>query len=265
MHSLDELTTVLIPTSPIPQHPDTSLIEECIGAVRFYFPEARIIIMADGVRPAIQHRAEQYREYLKRLSAKVSAMEFGNCELMVSDEFQHQARMTRRALGEVKTPLVLFVEHDAILRTEPKIDFGAIVWILDSNQANMVRLYQWEKVPWHEHEYLMRGKLEWPSHYEPNWGTWVSSRLGGDCCEFVKTVQYSQWPLMARTEYQRKVLNMIDPTRHTMIEPAIYNKIANEPWEANKIVIYAPENAHTFYHRDGRRDPVTDRKDPADW
>lgn len=253
MSSLDELVTVLVPTSPIPRHPDTSLVEECLTAIRFYFPTARVIVMADGIRPAVTHRAAQYQEYLRSLSAKL--IQFGNIELLKFDEFQHQARMTRRALQDVKTPLVLFVEHDAVLRTEPRINFGAIASVLYNDYGyNMVRLYQWEQVPWHEHEYLMRGEEFLPTLVDP------AAEV-----RWIKTVQYSQWPLMARTDYHRKVLDMIDPHRYTMIEPAVYIKIANEPWEQNKIVIYAPENAHTFFHKDGRADQVTGRKDPADW
>lgn len=256
MSSLDELVTVLVPTSPIPRHPDTGLAEECLGAIRSYFPAARVIIMADGVRPAVTHRAEQYKGYLKALSAKVNALELGHTELLIFEEFQHQTRMTRRALQDVRTPLVLFVEHDAILRTEPKIHFDAIASVLLADYGyNMVRLYQWEHAPWHEHEYLMRGEEGLPTLVDPA----AEER-------WVKTVQYSQWPLMARTEYHRKVVDMIDPHRYTMIEPAVYVRIANEPWEQNKIVIYAPpDNAHTFFHKDGRADQVTGRKDPADW
>src|SRR5208337_4355640 len=108
---LDDQITVLIPTSPIPRHPDTGLIEACIGGIRGYFPEARIIIMADGVRPAVEHRRAQYEEYRRRLADKIAVGQFGQTELLLFDEPWQQAVMTQRTLEKVTTPLILFVEH----------------------------------------------------------------------------------------------------------------------------------------------------------
>jgi hypothetical protein len=242
--TFDQLLTVLVPTSPIPRHPSTDLIEECLGAIRQYFPTERVIVMCDGVRPQIEHRRNQYEEYLRKLPLVIN----GNTEMMMYDSFQHQARMTWHTLDHVNTPLVLFVEHDAILRREPRIEWDAIFNLILADEANMVRFYNWGKVPWHEHEYLMRGDLNY----------------GG--VHFVKTVQFSGWPLVSSTEYFKQLLDrVLTPGRYAMIETLAYGPVAQDPWEKNKIVIYAPEHAHTFTHRDGRTDPVTGRRDQGDW
>ena len=244
---LDNQVTILIPTSPIPRHPDTSLIEECVGGIRNYLPDARVIIMADGVRPQVEHRREQYMEYKERLSALCNDSKLGRTELKVFASPSQQAIMTANVLHHyVMTPLIMFVEHDAILRKQPSINFGGIFSLLLSGQANLVRFYGWKDI-WHEHEYLMRGELNYSGS------------------RFVKTVQYSQWPLVSRTDYHRRLLkeNFVAGER-SMIEPKVYYKVANGSWEANKLVIYL-DGELAFEHKDGRTDATTGQRDPAEW
>jgi hypothetical protein len=242
--TFDQLLTVIVPTSPIPRHPSTNLIEECLGAIRRYFPTERVIVACDGVRPQIEHRRGQYEEYLRKLPLAIN----GETELMIMPQFYHQARMTRYVLDHVNTPLVLFVEHDAILRWEPRIEWDAIFNIILQGEANSVRLYNWDKVPWHEHDYLMKGQIV-------NHGV-----------RFVKTVQFSGWPLVASTDYFKCLLDQVlTPGRYAMIETLAYGPVAGASWEEHKTVIYAPENALTFTHRDGRTDEATGKRDQADW
>src|SRR5579859_1773176 len=117
---LDDQVTILIPTSPIPRHPDTSLIEECVGSIRIHFPKARIIIMADGVRPQVEHRREQYAEYKEKLAKLCNEFKLGRTELCIFSEPSQQATMTKNVLHHhVNTPLIMFVEHDAVFRDQP--------------------------------------------------------------------------------------------------------------------------------------------------
>jgi hypothetical protein len=245
--TLDSQLTILIPTSPIPRHPATDLIEECVNAIRFYFPAARAIIMADGVRPQVEHRRGQYEEYKKRLSARIREGALGPTELLEFPEYSQQANMTRLALAGVDTPLILFVEHDAILRTAPPIAFPAILNLLLAGEANLVRFYNWADI-WHEHAPLMRGEF-----------TYAGAR-------FVKTVQYSQWPLVSRTDYHRRILDeWFIPGQHKMIETVMYGPVArSRDWDEHKIVVYLDETV-TFTHRDGRTDEATGQRDPAGW
>lgn len=244
---LDDQVTVLIPTSPIPRHPDTSLIEECVSSIRRYFPTAHFIILVDGLRPAVEFRRGQYEGYKKNLSELCVSGKLGNTKLSVFASPVQQAIMTRNALEHhVQTPLILFVEHDAILRAQPALEWEAMFDVVLLDKANLVRLYNWDRI-WHEHQYLMRGELEHRG------------------VKFIKTVQYSQWPLLSSSDYHRKLLTRIPKMQRTMIEPAVYYQVAAEEWEKNKVVIYYPENALTFTHKDGRVDEVTGKKDPAEW
>jgi hypothetical protein len=243
---LDNLVTCLIPTSPIPRHPDTGLVERCVAAVRHYFPTAHCVLLADGVRPQVAHRKDQYAEYLKRLVNLVNDGKLGNTKLSVYANHSQQAIMTRNVLHHhVTTPLILFVEHDAVLRTEPPINFEVIFDLLLRKEANLVRFYNWKDI-WHEHEYLMRGEL-----------THAGQR-------FVKTVQYSQWPLVSRTDYHQNLLKALPPHQVTMIEPAVYYRVANSEWEDHKILIYLDGDL-PFEHVDGRLDEATGVKDPCEW
>ena len=54
--------TVVIPTSPIPSHPSTDILDETIFNTRQY-TGARIIIMFDGVHESLAHRKEDYENY----------------------------------------------------------------------------------------------------------------------------------------------------------------------------------------------------------
>jgi hypothetical protein len=204
--------------------------------------------MLDGVRAQIAYRREQYEEYKRRVRELYAAGRLGNPNDVMLLEFSdhaHQAIMTRKALTCVTTPLILFIEHDAILRQDPPIVWQAIFGLLLSGEANLVRFYNWADV-WWEHEPLMRGEF-----------FYAGSR-------FVKTVQYSQWPLVSRTDYHQRILSTyFGEAQRTMIEPVMHGPVAAAPWEDNKIVIYF-DGKLTFSHRDGRAD-ATGRRDPSDW
>jgi hypothetical protein len=243
---MQENISILIPTSPIPRHPSTDLIQECIAAIRVHLPTARCIIMCDGVRDQVAHRREQYAEYKNRLAELCNKKELGNTEMRIFSDPTQQCGMTRNVLHHhVHTPLVLFLEHDAIFRSEP-IAWPAIFGLLLSQQANMVRFYGWQDI-WHEHQYLMRGEFNY------------------DGSRFVKTVQYSQWPLVSRTDYHLNILEKYSrPGQRAMIESVMYGPVSGAPWEDNKIVIYLDDKL-VFGHRDGRTDEVSGVRDPGEW
>jgi hypothetical protein len=241
----DDQVTILIPTSPIPSHPSTAIIDEVIAGIRHYFPVAQIIIMCDGVRQSVEHRRQQYQEYLANLLAKYG-MSGQNITLKMFGDPTQQAWMTRETLKEVKTPYVLFNEHDAILKSEPPIEWDAIFHLLETDEANMVRFYHWDRI-WHEHQYLMRGEF-------------MHSGV-----QFVRTVQFSGWPLVAKTFFLNQIVtNYFKPTDRKMIESGAYGPVCAVPWDQHKIVIYYPANADTFTHRNGR---VNEQgiPDPGEW
>lgn len=240
--------TVVIPTSPIPSHPDTRFIEEAIQSVRYHLPTAEIIIMMDGVRPSMEHRRAQYEEYKRRLIMK--CQEWTNVLPVVFTEHKQQSGMLREVIEKyVKTPLLFFVEHDAVL-TQDYIDWNAISKSILSGEVNMVRLYYYDHIH-PEHAYLMRGALN------------------SNGIPFIKTVQYSQWPNIASTEFYRGILSRyfpgpahvdgLTPSGDGMIETVMYGPVVNKEWDEFKIVIYNPDPAKRFIHRNGREN------DPADW
>ena len=259
---IDDQITVVIPTSPIPDHPSTVIIEKTIQSIRFHLPESQIIVMADGVRPQVEHRRAQYEEYIQRLADKLARMEFGNTCMPIFTEPTQQAMMLKRVLESmIETPLVLFIEHDTYLPTtwSPRDDGSThpedctFAWqdiadVIMSGQVNMVRFYLWQQI-WHEHEHLMHGKL-----------------IQGNST-FVKTTQYSQWPNVGSADFYRKILSEhFHPNERKMIEIGMYGPVANAPWEQYRIAIYYPEpNARRFYHMNGRVDTVTGIRDPAEW
>jgi hypothetical protein len=58
---------VLIPTSPIPSHPSTEMIETTIASVKEQLPDAPIILMIDGIRPEQAELRPAYEEYTRRI------------------------------------------------------------------------------------------------------------------------------------------------------------------------------------------------------
>ena len=244
----DDQVTILIPTSPIPSHPSTALIDETIAGIRNYFPTAKIIIMCDGVRASVEHRRGQYNEYLCRIMARCEhgPYPYINTQMKMFADPTQQAWMTRETLKEVTTPYVIFNEHDATLRANPPIEWDAIFHLLGTDEANMVRFYHWDRI-WHEHEYLMRDHIVFEN------------------VEFVRTVQFSGWPFIAKTDYLRRlVTDYFGPYDRKMIETGLYGPICSAPWDAHKMVIYYPDNADCFVHRDGRTNAQGIR-DPGEW
>ncbi len=221
--------TVLIPTSPIPSHPDTWHIEQTVASVRHHLPQAEIVVTADGVRAEQAHYRAAYDEYVRRLSW-LAAHDWGRCTLVVHDEHQHQANMARHALGMVRTPLVLFVEHDTPLCADEDIDWAACERAVLAGSLNVVRFHFEARIP-HEHQYLMVDKAP------------VS--IGGLPC--VRTRQWSQRPHLASTDYYRRMLDdprWFPPDARTMVEDVWHSPVMHQPWAKHRVAIYAPFNGH---------------------
>ena len=108
---MSDQLTILIPTSPIPSHPSTAILDETIANIRKY-TDACIIIMADGLHSTMKHRRHVYNKYLEAVSKKIEAGGYGACVIIRFEEHEHQARMTKKALESVTTPLIMFCEHD---------------------------------------------------------------------------------------------------------------------------------------------------------
>ena len=246
----DDIVTILIPTSPIPSHPDTKIIENTVQSLRHHFPRAEMVIMFDGVRPELEHRRADYQEYTRRIIWKCQR-EWRNVLPVVFERHLHQATMTRIVIENdriIETPLLLFAEHDTpvvvpgdhiswdgiVADTRRPIDWQDIFALILSKRADMVRLsHRGDGIP-PEHQYLMGETV--------------------DCgrSKFVKTQQWCQRPHVASTEFYRRILfEDFSATARTMIEDRMMGVCQSYPWEVHKIFIYEPELQRS-YHTEGR-------------
>lgn len=238
-----DLVTVLVPTSPIPSHPSTDVLEHTLESVWAQLPGAEVVLMADGVRPEQEHRREAYDEYLRRVLQLATHRWRGRLVPLLMPEHRHQAAMTMEALRVVRTPLVLFVEHDTPLTGD--IDWHLATTAVDSGAVNLLRFHHEADVhPEHVHLYP-----DGPQR----------SVLGG--CPVVRTMQWSQRPHLAGADWYAEVLaehfrpegrTMIEDVLHSVCEVA-WNEHGDTGWEQWRLAVYAPEGSMVrSLHTDGR-------------
>lgn len=134
----DDLVTVVISTSPAPLHPSTDHILQVIDSVRARLPHAEILIACDGVRHEDGKLNDVYNHYLSHLlwAANYS---YDNVLPILMPEFLHQANSVKRVLEMVKTPYVLFLEHDTPL--EGDIPFLDMCNALSTDHVSSIRLH----------------------------------------------------------------------------------------------------------------------------
>lgn len=238
---VDDLYTVLIPTSPIPSNPDTRIIDTTVESIRERLPHAEIVVMVDGVRPAQEHRRAAYDEFVQRLNW-LCGHSWHNVVPVVSGTLRHQSGMTRRAIRTVRTPLTMFVEHDMPLTGD--IPFDRIVAVLLEHLAlDVVRLsfnHDWE--PAHEHMRIDAAPVE----------------IGG--LPVKRTWQWSQNPHVATTAYYREIMEQYVTEEPRFVEEVMSGVCAGAwidhgmtGWGRHRIGVYAPEgNLARCYHLDGR-------------
>ena len=235
--------TVLIPTSAIPIHPDTVVMDETVAGIRHHFPDAHIIILADGIWSGIAHRQFQYEKYLAAIDGK-----YANTRIIRFPVHTQQTAMAQYAIQNfVKTRLIWWNEHDAPLRTDRAIDWDAIVQQVELGDAGLVRLSYFDEGIHEAHEHMTRGR------YHVNGGT------------FVRTVQFSGWLFLTTVDFFVNKIFSGPPIGKEMLELRMHDKVAVSPWEDYKIVTYLPEGpAQRFRHSNGRGYGVEER-DPCDW
>lgn len=237
---LDKLITVVIPTSPIPSHPTTTLIEQTVDSVRHHLPHCRIMIQMDGVRPEQEKFREAYEEYKHKIKLKASGHDrrhWPNTIWVEFASFEHQAAMMKTSIPHISTPFIFYVEHDLPLLPD-WIDFEGIAVVLDTKYANLVRLHYWSQIL-DDHKHLMLDERPVFVHGVP----------------LVRTTQYSQHPHVARIDFYSRLLSHFSAECRTMIETKAYSLVVNAPWEEWKCAIYAPEpNLRRIWHTHGREE-----------
>lgn len=236
---MDSPITVLVATSPIPSHPSTEIIRETIDSVTERLPNSTVMIMADGVREEQLDRRTDYLEYRNHL-AHLAERRWDHVYMMPFHKFLHQSGMTKMAIRAVDTPYVMFVEHDTPLVGE--IPFEGMCGALDSDHVNLIRLS-------HEAEIL-----------EPHKHLMLStSTING--VPLTKTIQWSQRPHLARTDFYSWLMNTyFGKDARTMIEDCVYGALFTEykehgmeGWAKFKTWLYTPDgDIKRSTHLDGR-------------
>lgn len=228
--------TILIPTSVIPSHPSTAILDETIASVRFHFPTADILVMCDGIRSEQEHRRDDYDTYVQEVCWKAN-FEWRNVYPIVFSGHEHQANMTRVALDSVRTPLVMFVEHDTPLVIDEPFDWENLIRLGKSGKVDVIK-FAFEAHVHPEHERLM-------IDHETIQMEGVPVR---------RTIQWSQRPHISTLSYYRKIINDHFPvTGRTMIEDRMHSVAQVDVYD-HRIVVYHPTetNIKRSAHTDGR-------------
>lgn len=230
--------SVLVSTSPIKSHPSTEKIDITIERIKERLPDSPIFIMADGVRPEQAHYAERYFEYLTRLKKK-----YPDIAILRAPAFMHQANMTKLTLPDIKTPLVFFNEHDLPICGE--VPFKEMADIIMSGKADLIRLMHEAQIL-EPHMYLMLPEEE----------------ING--LTLTPTVQWSQRPHLARTDFYRSILDKyFSADSRTFIEDRMYGIVYTnfevkgaEAWNDFKLYLYTPKEGSMkrLENVDGRED-----------
>jgi len=239
--------TVIIPTSVIPAHPDTAIIEATIDSIRAQadLTAAEIIVMADGVRDEQRHRAADYEEYLRRL-LWLANTEWHNVLVVPAGRHIHQGNLTRNALDHhVTTPHILFVEHDTPL-CGPPVPWASLCAAISDGTANVIRLHHEAGVQ-PEHVHLMLDFAPVIVRDVP----------------MLRTAQWSQRPHLASAEFYRHLTRTyFGRESRTMIEDVMHGVLDYEwrehgvpGWDLFRVWLYAPDgDMKRSTHLDGRGD-----------
>lgn len=231
---IDDLITVVIPSSVIKSHPNTDIIDETMASIRTHLPTAKIILQLDGLREEQQDQIKAYNEYKQKIlwhSLRVDQ----NILPFVFTELHHQTDMLKATIDYIKTPYLLYVEQDAPLRADRKIEWQRIIDKLADGTFYTVRFIHEEVIP-KEHNYLMIGEAQ---------------------DSFLKTMQWSQRPHLSSTFYYKDVVIPSLPEK-TFIEDDYYGKVNTDcklpqGWYKHRLAIYYPNGGiQRSYHTDGR-------------
>lgn len=226
----NEAITIVIPTSPLACHPSTEIMDETYVQTRKHLPDAKMIILADGVHPEEQYLLGRYRTYIKRLGYR--AFEWQNTAVHSFGEWLHQSGMLRRLLDEdgVSTPLVFWSEHDIPLSDLP-IDWQGIVDTLLDGQIGGIR-------------FELTG--------DPLKMNEVKGRLSPHGIPIVLSTQFVNWPQVFRLDYLKAFLEVFGNSK-TYLECAEFDSRVGQLWDRWQYGIYSPEGEiRRCYHTNGR-------------
>lgn len=231
--------TVVIPTSPIPSHPDTRIIDETIQSIRYHLPDSEIMLQFDGVHSKQTKFTEAYNEYKTKMLWRC-LHEYKNVLPLVFDDHEHQSGMLHGTMQYIKTPLILYVEGDAPLTTDRKIEWDKCRQMIYDGKAHTIRFHFEEVIP-KEHEDLMIGSPE---------------------DGFLRTIQWSQRPLLTTKIYTEEMLKYFPKDSKTFIEDEWHGVVLGDyykdsmlGWYKHRLWIYHIKDSlgiKRSYTTDGR-------------
>lgn len=234
-------TTIIIPTSSIPSHPSTEILDETISTIRTHLPDSEIILMFDGLRKEHQDRRRTYNEYIRRALFKANT-EYGNVYPVIFKEHHHQTGMTKAILEDIRTETILYIEQDTPLTPDWEIPFDNLEKIIKDGDSNLIR-FHFESIIPKEHNHMM-----------------LSTEKFRDVT-LMKTVQWSQRPHLSSLAFYRRILNdyfsensksFIEDKMHSVLHSAFIDD-GELGWHQFKTHIYYPKGSiKRSYHTDGR-------------
>jgi hypothetical protein len=235
MVTLTSPITVVVPSSPIESHPDTDMICAVIDSIHHHLPDSRIIITFDGLRAQQHEWRDRYNEHILRCTVLMDRdPAWRHVEIIEYATHKHQVGMMRDMLPDITTPLLMYVEHDMMLRVGRIIDFGVISDFILSGRSDCVRLYLRPEIP-EVHQEFLHG-------LEPD-------------APFLRISQWSQNAHVATVELYRTLLSTyFGPNANCYIEDGVWGHIKDE-YPRFKLHLYSPVPDQPKYllHLDGRR------------
>jgi len=230
--------TVVIPSSHISTHPNTEIIEETISTVRVHLPTSEIIITLDGG----DYGNKNYEEYKARLLWKCN-FEWENVVPVIFSTHKQQCGMLKHIIGDIRTPLILYVEHDAPLTPDRSIEWENLKQCIYQGKADLIRFLHEEHVH-QEHKHLTLGEDK-EAH-------------------LIKTMQWSQRPHLASKTFYERILKNYFSDKPEFIEDVMHGIVHNActadratGWFGFRLWIYAPPDdplgIKRSYHLDGRK------------
>jgi hypothetical protein len=243
--------TIIVPTSVLPSHPDTAIIDETISTIRAHFPDNEIILQMDGLREERLSRKKDYDEYKNRVLWKC-LHEWKNVLPIIFEEHNHQTTMMKKTIDIINTSVMLYVEGDAPITPDCEIDWQKCLDMIEYEKANTIRFHFETLIP-EPHKHLMFGIED----------------------GFMKTAQWSQRPHLSTVKYYRDVVLTFSDDK-TFIEDRFHGKVQDDilpyeefnqaGWKQHKLWIYHPEgNIKRSYHLDGRQGTQKFTIDDESW
>jgi len=242
--------TIIVVTSVLPSHPETTIIDETINAIRQQLPDSEIILQIDGLREEQLDRKDDYDEYKSRVLWKC-LHKWHNVLPLIFDEHMHQSGMMAETFEHIRTPLLLYVEGDAPITPDLKIDWQECIDMIYNGEANTIRFHHEDVIP-KDHEHLMLD-------VEGN---------------FIKTCQWSQRPHLSSVLYYKEVViptipdkAFIEDTFHSVVQ-SDYDDHETIGWHKHRLWIYYPdkgEHIKRSYHLDGRAGGLKFTSDDEVW